>query len=224
MSAQQLILIDLSDGTQTAPVDGDVVWAALTGSLLASSGTHTQIADLDSGRLVWRQEPPAPRKPSHASLAPLIAFHPNQQTFAVGGAGEPNVVVYPLSGGEPVTTLSGAPERLRWLGFGPQGRYLMAIDAYAQSTTLWRSGESEPHRPGIPETGRYRSAAFHPDGEHCVLAMRTGYVHLYRLSDGALLDRQQHHRGRVQALSFTPDGSLLLSGGDDGKLLAWTVS
>ncbi|MFC4108189.1 WD40 repeat domain-containing protein [Micromonospora zhanjiangensis] len=31
------------------------------------------------------------------------------------------------------------------------------------------------------------------------------------------------HLGRVQALAFTPDGSHLLSGGDDGKLLLWTV-
>ncbi|MDX3225179.1 WD40 repeat domain-containing protein [Streptomyces sp. ME19-01-6] len=231
MSTQQLVVMDTAGGARTTPVDGAVMWAALAGGLLASSGTETRIQDLASGRIIWRQQPSAPREPSHSSLAPQIAFRPDQQAFAVGGSGEPTILVYPLAGADtlpdadPLATLSGAPERLRWLGFSPGGEYLVAVDAYANSTVIWRSGDIEPHLPDLfgEHAHDYWSIALHPDGEHCAMGMLSGYIDLYRLSDGELLDSQQQHLGRVQALAFAPDGSLLLSGGDDGKLLAWPV-
>ena len=231
MSTQQLVVMDTAVGTQTTPVDGEVMWAALAGGLLASSGAQTQIQDLASGRIIWRQQPPAPREPSYSSLAPLIAVRPDLQAFAVGGSGEPTVLVYPLAGADapldsdPLATLCGGPDRLRWLGFAPGGEYLVAVDAYANSTVVWRSGQTEPHLPDVfgEHAHDYWSIALHPDGERCAMGMLSGYIDLYRLSDGELLDSRQQHLGRVQALAFTPDGSLLLSGGDDGKLLAWQV-
>lgn len=233
LSAQQLaVLSEDTEDVQPTSVDGQVLWAELAGRLLASSGTRTEIHDLTSGRLIWRQEPPAPPAPSHTSTVPLITFRPDRQEFAVGGSGEPAVVLYPLAGAEPLTAatdplavLSGAPERLHWLGYGPGGKYLAAVDAYAKRTVLWRSGETEPHLPDVfgENTEDHWAIAFHPDGEHCAMGMLFGAIRIYRLSDGEMLDRQTQHLGRVNTLAFTPDGSLLLSGGDDGKLLAWPV-
>ncbi|MET7934186.1 hypothetical protein [Streptomyces sp. NPDC005322] len=232
MRTQQLVVVDaVTEGTQTTPVEGHVLWAELAGSLLASSGTRTEILDLTADRLVWRQEPPAPPPPSHTNMVPLITFRPDRRAFAVGGSGDPSVLLYPLAGAEPLlgadpsATLSGAPERLRRLEFGPDGRYLVAVDAYAKRTVVWRSGETEPHLPDIfgENADDHWSVAFHPDGEHCAMGMLFGYINLYRLSDGELLDSRQQHAGRVNTLTFSPDGSLLLSGGDDGKLLAWPV-
>ncbi|MGW1365298.1 WD40 repeat domain-containing protein [Streptomyces chartreusis] len=229
---QHLVVLDAATGgTGTTPVEGHVLWAELAGSLLASSGTRTEILDLATNRLVWRQAPPAPPPPSHTNMVPLITFRPDRRAFAVGGSGDPSVLVYPLTAAgpphvaDPAATLSGAPERLRWLGFGPTGKYLIAVDAYAKRTVVWQSGETEPHLEDVfgENADDHWCVAFHPDGEHCALGMLFGYINLYRLSDGELVDSQQQHASRVNTLAFTPDGSLLLSGGDDGKLLVWPV-
>ncbi|WP_018350232.1 WD40 repeat domain-containing protein [Longispora albida] len=225
-SRQRLVLI-APDGTRTEPVPGDVVWAELGGGLLASSGTQTELYALDSAapELLWRLDPPAPRLPNQPSLAPLISLGADRKSFTVGGTGDPEVRVYPIGGGPAEAVLTGAPERLRWLGQAPGSGYVLAIDADARSTVVWKAGAAGPHLPDIfgEEAQQYWSAAFHPDGEHVALGMLSGYVDIFRLPDGEITDSQSRHTGRVQALAFTPDGSLLLSGGDDGQLLAWPV-
>jgi WD domain, G-beta repeat len=222
-ASKQLTIMDLASGEMTAPVEDEVVWAQFSGPLLATSGVQTEIRDLNTGRLVWRQDPPAPRGPAMSESPPLIAMHPDRQTFAVGGSGDRTVLVHSMADGGVTATLTGAPARLRWLGFGPSGGYVVAADVYAKSTVVWRSGETQPHLPDVFGEEQYVSVAFHPDGEHCAMGMWSGYVDVYRLSDGELIDSQQLHTGQVRAMAFTPDGSILLSGGDDGKLLARNV-
>ncbi|MFF2327720.1 MULTISPECIES: WD40 repeat domain-containing protein [unclassified Streptomyces] len=225
ISTQRLTLIDLVSGSQSEPVEDNVVWARMAGPYLATSGTHTQIQELKSGNVVWRQEPPAPRKSSHASLVPMISFHPNLHVFATGGSGESEVRLHSLTDESLTDVLPEAPKRLRWLDFSPNGDYVIAIDAYAKSTVIWDSRTKDLHRPEIfgRKADDYWSVAFHPDGEHFAMGMLSGYVNLFRLSDGQRVGSQRQHIGRVQALVFSPDGSLLLSGGDDGQVLAWTL-
>ncbi|MCX4519481.1 MULTISPECIES: WD40 repeat domain-containing protein [Streptomyces] len=225
LSGQQLTVINLTDGTWSAPVEGRVVRASVKGSLLSTSGARTQIHDAATGRTVWQQAPSAPPAKNNPSRVPVVTFHPSEETFAVGGTGEPVISVHSLDGSSAVKRMVGAPPRLQGLSYGPQGMYLVALDAAARSTVVWRTEEAEPHLPEIfgEEAEQYCSVAFHPDGMHCAMGMLSGYIDVYRLLDGAMVDSRKGHSMRVQALSFTSDGSLLLSGGDDGKLLAWPV-
>lgn len=225
LASKQLKLVNVDSGVQRTPIGGDVTWARTAGSLLASSGSDTTIRDLESGRLVWRKEPSAPKDPLYPHYAPLIVFHPNRELFAVGGSGEPRILIHSLSDPRQVITLSGAPEHLHWLGYSPDGEYIAAIDIASRSTMIWRSGETDPYLPEIfgVNAKQYLSIAFHPDGEHCAMGMLSGVVRIYRLSDGKRLQRYREHAGRVQAMDFTPNGDHLLSGGDDGKLLIWNV-
>ncbi|MFB6813042.1 WD40 repeat domain-containing protein [Streptomyces sp. NPDC056347] len=226
ISTQRLTLIDLTDDSQSEPVNENVVWANIAEPFLATSGTSTQIQHLESQNIVWRQEPPASRKTSHASLVPIIAFHPNRQEFAVGGSGESSILLISLLDKSPAGVLPEAPERLRWLSFSPKGKYIVAIDAYAKSTVVWETRTRNLHRPEIfgRKADDYWSVAFHPDGEHFAMGMLSGYINLFRLSDGQRISSQRQHIGRVQALAFSLDGSVLLSGGDDGQALAWAVA
>ncbi|MFI0793994.1 WD40 repeat domain-containing protein [Micromonospora rubida] len=224
ITGQRLTLIDLDSDTRTQPTQGHVVWAALRGDVLATGGARAQIRDPRSGELLWQQDPPATPDPNYPSRAPLVAPHPGGRQFAVGGTGAPDIRLHSLAG-DHRTTLTGAPPRLRWLEYSPDGTYLVALDASVRSMVVWRSGEESPHLPDefTDNAPQIWSIAFHPDGRHCAVGMLSGVIRLYRLSDGELLDRQSLHLGRVQALAFTPDGSTLFSGGDDGKLLCWAV-
>jgi len=104
---------------------------------------------------------------------------------------------------------------------------LLSIVSYAANGAYvvdrWRAGETEPHLPEVFGSMDYVAAAFHPDGEHCATGMWSGSLHIHRLSDGGRVEATAAHNSGLNALGFTPDGTLLLTGGDDGKLLAWEV-
>ncbi|MFD1044541.1 WD40 repeat domain-containing protein, partial [Kibdelosporangium lantanae] len=190
--------------------------------LLAVTGTTTVIIDRESGAVVWQPESPA--EADDEPPVPLIAFDSSGESFAIGGRGEHVIDQYSVPTGEVTSTRFGAPPRLRWLGFSPGDHYLLALARQTGAATVWRAGETEPHLPDVFGTMDYCSAAFHPDGEHCAMGTWSGFLVIHRLSDGAEVDAREAHHSGLNAIGFTPDGSLLLTGGDDGKLLAWEVT
>jgi WD40 repeat protein len=228
LRVKRLSLMDLAAGTSDNPVNGEVFSAAMTDRFLAVSGTSTQILDRETNEIVWQADLPTRGTGDDNddidsdTPVPIIAFHPTTNSFAVGGWGKQVVEQRSLNTREIVAILPGAPAALQWLGFSPDGGYLLAI-ADAGAVTVWRAGETEPCLSDVFGIMDYGVAAFHPDGEHCAMGMWSGYLGLHRLSDGALVEGKTAHNSGLNALAFTPDGKLLLTGGDDGKLLAWHV-
>lgn len=229
---QQLNVVDLATGTSSSPVDDEVEWAVAASNLLAVTGARTQIINWSTRDVVWRPDSPAQNDntdddsllPSDdVPLVPIIALHPDGRSFAIGGWGEPVVKRYSLDTGEIITTLSDAPPEIQWLGFGPGGHHLVATASHSGAVSVWRAGETAPHRPEVFGAMDYNVAVFHPDGEHCAMGMGSGYLGIHRLSDGERVDGKRAHKSGLNALGFTPDGERLFTGGDDGKLLTWEV-
>jgi WD40 repeat protein len=50
-----------------------------------------------------------------------------------------------------------------------------------------------------------------------------GSIHLWETATGKELGRVKGHTGRVHALVFSTDGTLLFSGSQDTTILAWDV-
>jgi WD40 repeat protein len=75
-----------------------------------------------------------------------------------------------------------------------------------------------------------RAVAFSPGGETLAVACGQecpgvpGEVRLYSVDRGKLLATLKGHKEPVNFLSFTPDGRLLLSGGNDNKCVIWDTS
>ena len=63
-----------------------------------------------------------------------------------------------------------------------------------------------------------RSVAFSPDGELVAAGYSDSNIHVWRVSDGLLLDTLTGHKGIVSSLSFSPDGQWLVSGSTDNTL------
>jgi WD40 repeat protein len=222
LAEKRLSLLDLAAGTSGTSIDGEVESVAMTSHLLAVTGTNTMIIDRESGAVVWRPDSPAADGDNNPPV-PIIAFDSSEESFAIGGRGDRVIDQYSVRTGEITSSRSGAPPRLDWLGFSPGDRYLLALAPQTGAAAVWRTGETEPHLPDVFGAMDYCAAAFHPDGEHCAMGMWSGSPHLHRLSDGAEVDARAAHHSGLNALGFTPDGTLLLTGGDDGKLLAWEV-
>jgi WD40 repeat protein len=65
---------------------------------------------------------------------------------------------------------------------------------------------------------------FDPNGQFVFCGSEDALVERYRLSDGAKVVLTGGHSTWVAALAFSKDGSVVVSGGYDGKLTWWPVS
>lgn len=63
--------------------------------------------------------------------------------------------------------------------------------------------------------------ALSPDGERLATAQNRGQFEIIDLTRGKEVAAPAAHPLRVQVLAFTPDGRMILSGGDDGSLRFW---
>lgn len=65
--------------------------------------------------------------------------------------------------------------------------------------------------------------AIDPRSRFAAAAFSSPSIDLLDITDGSLLERVDGHRGDVTALTFSPDGKILLSGSSGGTMRRWSV-
>ena len=94
----------------------------------------------------------------------------------------------------------------------PAGWHYLATLTAQDSCTLWDLAEERP----LPLPGGDQpvsSVTWSPDGQWLVLGTTVGTVEIYSVPAGTLVDRVEH-RGRITALAFSTDGTLLAVASD----------
>lgn len=159
----------------------------------------------------------------------LMAFGPCAQRLALaddaGGVWfwhlRPQIEAQP----EPNLHLQLAGGRARCLALSADGSMLAAGNAQGD-LTLWRTvdGTVTLHMPGTGAAAT--SAVFSPDGRMLVVGDAFGRIHLWRLT-GSPRRRQptslHAHAGTVTQLQVSAQGTLLISGSDDGTVRMWKI-
>lgn len=76
-----------------------------------------------------------------------------------------------------------------------------------------------------PDQNEYISAlAISPDGEVVATGTLKGFIYLWQVSDGSVINTSQAHDGAVWDLVFSPDGEMLASSSSDNSIKLWWVS
>jgi WD40 repeat protein len=167
-----------------------------------------------------------------------VAFSPDGNLLASGGAGKA-VQVWDLAGwrkgGKPTLRASLPHPDGTWaVAFSPDGKTLATATGTWQrgAVTLW-DAKTWRERATLPdEEGGVRCLAFSRDGKMLAGAGTSWAVRLWDPETGKIRavlrgrkgDRNERiHTATIRALAFAPDGSKLVSAGDDLTLKLWDV-
>jgi WD40 repeat protein len=182
------------------------------GRYLAAAGQNDRkIALWDIPRLtnLWFRETSVPSQ--------AIAFSPDGRSLISGGGPDAgNALLWDLEG----NATPFPAEHKGWVSsivFSPDGR-LLATGSDDSTTIIWDFAT----RKSLQRIKGLGPSAFSPDSRRIAVGDNST-VSLWQISTGERLARFHGHDGLVQALTFSPDGRLVISGGSDRTLKIWDL-
>jgi eukaryotic-like serine/threonine-protein kinase len=186
------------------------------GGRLAVGTTLSMLEIRDARTLELRQAIPTP----HVRLTSL-EFSPDGKVVATTGM-DHALRLWDAEGGRELAALRGHTELLSKISFSPDGGRV-ATSSHDGTIRLWDWKRRNPAilRPGIPKLA---AAAVSPDGRTLALA---GYAQVRVWDLATRTERWKQlraHAGGANAVAVTPDGSFVLSSGEDATLKVWGLS
>ena len=171
--------------------------------------------ELDREKWDGRRErnPPA----EHTSEGIRVSFSPNGKHLINLGANN-TIRVRDIETGAIVQTLTGTDGYIKTMGFSAEGNYLGIRIRYENAVELW----SQETIARFPHEMRVMTAELSDDGALLATGGRDNKVRLWDVETQKLHQTLSGHIGPIQVLTFSPDGTLLVSsGGHNWK--SWKV-
>ena len=159
------------------------------------------------------------------NIARRLAFSPDSTRIAAGVGVD--VKVWDVTTGKDVQTFIGHTAEVYSVKFSPDGMYIVSASA-DQTARIWNITTSEPVLK-LDHPGEVTDVAFSPDGKWIAAAvgdrMSTGgTVKIWDAATGQELFDLPHTIEGVNALAFSPDGRMLLTGSNDTTWKLWDTS
>jgi WD40 repeat protein len=177
----------------------------------------------DDGRLiVWNL---ADGDPVH-SFGPYpdgvlsVAASP-KGTFVVAGLGNGKVHVIDPAEEQTRSVLAGPSDATAAVAVSPDGRQV-AAGGFDRTVRFWSAG-TKPATPAVEYAvgGPARATAVAPNGELIAVGETDGVIRLFDARTGRASAQWPAHKGAVEDLAFSADGSALISGGADRQAIVW---
>lgn len=146
-----------------------------------------------------------------------LAIHPNGYILA-SASQDGTLKLWNLRTSKLLEEIEGHQEAINTLTFTPDGEILIS-GSRDRSIKLWRSGTGELLKT-LENTGNINAIAVHPSGVLFASGSREG-IRLWDIETGEIINTFAGHSDWVEALAFSPDGSMLASGGFDNQVKLW---
>ena len=221
--AHELDMWDVSTGERLGSLPGHTaaigaVAFSPDGTQLASGAVNGQLRLCDPVRMSWEQT-----LSGHDASISAIAFRPGGETFA-SGSQDGTVRVWSRTLREPLAVLPGLRGTTA-VAFSPDGACLAVAPRGTGGVELWdaRSVERLHRFPG--PGGDVSQVAFSPDGALLAAASghsaKTGEVRVWCVETGQLVATLGGFLRGTVSMSFSPDGSRLLTTCGDERVTVW---
>jgi WD40 repeat protein/transcriptional regulator with XRE-family HTH domain len=161
---------------------------------------------------------------SHPGSVFAVSWSPDGRLLVSGGS-DGHIRVWEIQKTQSATcvqTFSGHSNWVRGLAFAPDGS-LVASASWDGSIKIWKVREGESPRMCQTLTGhteRVHCVAWSPDGHTLASGGFDHTIRLWDTEEGSTRAVLPGHSAVVNGLAFVPNSRSLLSGSDDGSLLA----
>ena len=174
---------------------------------LEETGTGGELAPI-------RTDYPLDRYSVHA-----LAFHPDNQHFAIGGLY--SVKLWSIDGTNPVVEFQDGREP-KWLEFSPNGRYLAGGLAEGKGM-VWNVATGKRQGPHLVHHGSVNRIRFSPNGQLVVTGSDDKTAQVWRVSDCQPVGTPVEHRGEILDLAISPAGDRFATASADGTARVWDL-
>lgn len=208
-----------------------IVWMVAfspDGAMLASASNDrtVKVWDWRSGSLIQSLDLP--------NEVLSVQFSPDSQTLAVGGVDQwPDAAIwtYSVNNWQPVLKLAefwNIPD----IAFSPDGE-LVAGGGTSRNVRIWRTSDGA-ERSILYHSGQVKSLDVSPDGLTLAIGLceasdansqcTLGATWLWDLHSGVQKDKLSDFPTWVNCVAYTPDGSVLIAGSENGTLRAYSTT
>ena len=161
----------------------------------------------------------------HTSAVGSVTYSRDGTTL-VSGSWDKTIRFWDTSTGELLKTLTGHTDSVNAVMYAPDGKTVVSMSYYDGTIRFWDAETAKPLKTITGHTGAFgRSVAFSPDGEMLAYnGMPDATISLRDVQSGQLLKTLTGHTDIVNSVRFSPDSSVLASGGSDGNIRLWDVA
>lgn len=222
---QRLQVVDLASGTTKFSIPQAhsegitaLAWSP-EGSIIASgsgfSGGTIQLWNAASGK-------PLDGLEGHTSWICELVFSVDGRRL-YSASGDQTIRIWDVAQRRCLAILRGSGHEVYGLALSPDGKRLASAckdGTVAFWSALPHPEEQQPRRIAL---GRYGRPAFAPDGRVLAVPCK-GTVSLFDLATLAEIERLPALGAEVLLVAYSPDGTLLASQGDSGKIRVWSCA
>ncbi|MCG9130902.1 hypothetical protein J5I95_04380 [Candidatus Poribacteria bacterium] len=199
--------------------------------VFAPTGDRLAAGSREGTVYVWNFQNPEEltRLTGHTDYVTSLAFSLDGKRL-VSGARDNTTRLWDVESGEEIATLPlDEPRCTEGIAFSPCGEIIAG--GMDDEIRLWCAEQLTTLRviPQPENSRRTYALTFLPCGKYLVSGtwwqrgMEKMAIRLWDVATGENIHTFWGHTTDVQSLAFSPDGTLLASGGDDGTILLWDV-
>ena len=199
--------------------------------IFAPTGDRLAAGSREGTVYVWNFQ--TPEEPTlltgHTDYVQSLAFSPDGKRL-VSGAHDNTTRLWDIESGEQIATLPmDEPRTTMGIAFSPCGKIIAG--GMDDEIRLWCAEQLTTLRtiPQLENSRRTYALAFSPCGKYIASGtwwqqgMEKMAIRLWDVATDENIHTFWGHTSDVQSLAFSPDGTLLASGGFDGTILLWDV-